>query len=139
VVEKQEVLSRMSHTDAPLDIYIISLDGTSEAHFRRMLPKTHAFLKDELGSHMFKGYSVVGDGTLPNVNAMLSGNTAEENKKLNSKAKTVDHWPLLFKDLKEKGFATLWSEDFAILGISIYFLFIHSFIHSFICSFLHSL
>lgn len=110
------MLSRMPNNDAPLDIFIIELDGTSEAHFRRMLPMTYAFLRDELGSYMFKGYSVVGDATLPNVNAMLTGNTVEENKELHHGDKNVDNWPLLFKDLKKNGFATMWSEDFASLG-----------------------
>ncbi|KAK3727503.1 hypothetical protein QZH41_018377, partial [Actinostola sp. cb2023] len=112
VVENPEVLLRKSSEDAPLDVYIITFDGTSEAHFRRMLPKSYAFLKDDLKSYMFKGYATVGDATLPNVNALLSGNTVEENKRM----EIIDDWPLLFKDFKNSGFATLWSEDYAFIG-----------------------
>ena len=118
VVEKPDVLLRKSQNDAPLDVYIITFDGTSHAHFRRMLPKSYSFIKNELKSFIFKGYSTVGDATLPNVNALLTGKTLEENERTN----VLDDWPLIFKDFKRSGYVTMWSEDFAFLGEVIHIL-----------------
>lgn len=98
---------------------ILALDGTSAAHFQRMLPKTYALLNNELDSNIFQGYSIVsGDNTTPALTALLTGNTIEENcqwfkegRRGHKNASVIDEWPFIFKELKSLGFATMWSED----------------------------
>ena len=101
---------------------ILALDRTSVAHFQRMLPKTYAFLKDELDSVMFKSYSIVGPNTTPAMSAFLTGKSLSENCEFKEARKGVknssfvDDWPFIFKDLKRLGIATMWSEDQPNIG-----------------------
>lgn len=101
---------------------ILAFDSTSAAHFERMLPKTYAYLKDELDSILFKGYSIVGEATTPAMCAFLTGKSMVENCKFkeatkgHKNASFVDEWPFIFKDMKRLGFATMWSEDQPQIG-----------------------
>ena len=122
VSEIHDVAQRRETHRAPLNIMILTFDGTSAAHFERMLPKTHTYLKDELDSIIFKGYSIVGESTTPAMSAFLTGKSLEENCKFREARKDVknasfvDEWPLIFKDLKHLGIATMWSEDQPQIG-----------------------
>ena len=126
VVEKPEVLERplgSNKQDTLLNIMVIIFDGTSNAHFQRMLPESYAFLKDEMNSTIFKGSSIVGDATTPNLAALLTGRSVGENLKMFGEGRRgypdsgpIDSWPFIFKDLKKRGFATLYSEDQTQLG-----------------------
>ena len=122
VIEKPEVLNRKQDIknpeSAPLDIMMIMFDGTSRAHFERMLPESWRYIQEEAGFSVFKGHSIVGVSTTPNVVAMLTGNTDEElclnvqeARRGKSNSSTVDSWPFIWKDLKKRGFATMLSED----------------------------
>ena len=132
VVEKPDVSRRPigdTKYDMPLDIMIIIFDGTSNAHFQRMLPESYAFLTDEMNSTIFKGFSIVGDATTPNVAVLLTGRSEEENLKLFGEGRrgypnssTIDSWPFIFKDLKERGFATFYSEDDPYIGEILFLL-----------------
>lgn len=122
VSEISDVAHRKETHRSPLNIMILVLDRTSAAHFQRMLPKTYAFLKDELDSIMFKSYSIVGENTTPAMSAFLTGKSLEENCKFKEarkgveNASFVDEWPFIFKDLKRLGIATMWSEDQPNIG-----------------------
>ena len=122
VIEKPEVLNRKQDIknpeSAPLDIMMIMFDGTSRAHFERMLPESWRYIQEEAGFSVFKGHSIVGVSTTPNVVAMLTGNTDEElclnvqeARRGKSNSSTVDSWPFIWEDLKKRGFATMLSED----------------------------
>ena len=123
VMEKAEVQQRSPTQQHPLNIMLLMFDGTSSAHFQRMLPKTYAFLKEDLKSHIFKAYSVVGESTTPAMTALLTGHYIKENldtygesRRGKPGAKSVDDWPFIFKGMKEHGFATMYSEDQPYLG-----------------------
>lgn len=122
VSEILDVAQRKETHSSPLNIMILALDRTSAAHFQRMLPKTYAFLKDELNSIMFKSYSIVGENTTPAMSAFLTGRSLSENCQFKEARKGVknstfvDEWPFIFKDLKRLGFATMWSEDQPEIG-----------------------
>ena len=101
-----------------MSIMILVFDGTSAAHFQRMLPKTYAILKDEMNSNFFRGYSIVGESTTPAMTALLTGNSVvknclkfKEGRRGKKGAGEVDEWPFIFIELKRLGFATMWSED----------------------------
>lgn len=122
ISEIAKVAKRKETHSSPLNIMILALDRTSAAHFQRMLPKTYAFLKDELDSIMFKSYSIVGPNTTPAMSAFLTGKSLSENCKFKEARKGVknssfvDEWPFIFKDLKHLGIATMWSEDQPYIG-----------------------
>lgn len=122
VSEINDVAQRKETHSSPLNIMILAFDGTSAAHFERMLPKTYTYLKDELDSIIFKGYSIVGESTTPAMSAFLTGKSVGENCKVkearkgHQNASVIDEWPFIFKDLKRLGIATMWSEDQPNLG-----------------------
>ena len=76
---KAEVLKRpvKDGLDA-LNIIMLGFDSTSHSHFQRKLGKVYKYLKEDLKSFIFKGYSVVGDGTTPALLALLTGKKEEE-------------------------------------------------------------
>lgn len=74
VMPKVEVLQRKRRGKGlNVNILLVGFDSTSSAQMQRALPKVYKFLKDDLHSYLFNGYSVVGDGTTPQLTAMLTG------------------------------------------------------------------
>ena len=124
VVPKSHVLRRVSQQRAgiPLNIVILGLDQTSHATFQRLVRSSYKFLQDELQAFMFNGFSLVGEGTTPQLTALLTGRSLEENCKIHEArtgfkgAGTVDPWPFIFRTLKEYGYATMFSEDAPPIG-----------------------
>ncbi len=124
VIPKPAVLKRKPRHRAglPLNIIILGLDQTSQATFQRLLPDSYKFLRDELQAFMFKGFSLVGEATTPQLTALLTGRTVEENCKRHEArtgfdgAGTLDKWPFIFKTFKKYGYATLFSEDAPPVG-----------------------
>ena len=93
---------------------MIMFDSTSEAQFRRKMPKTRHFLEKELKTVFFEGEGIVGDGTTAQLSAMLTG-IAEENqpeaRRGRPGAESVDKWRWIFSEYSRHGYATLFSED----------------------------
>ena len=122
ISEIPEVSKRKETHSSPLNIMILAFDGTSAAHFERMLPKTYTYLKDKLDSIIVRGYSVVGESTTPQLTALLTGRSLEENCAFSEGRKEypastfVDVWPFIYKDMKRLGIVTMWSEDDYLLG-----------------------
>lgn len=131
VVPKREVLQRnaLQETGLPFNVIILALDQTSQATFQRLLPDSFKFLRDELQSFIFEGFSLVGEATTPQITALFTGKTVEENCKLHEArigfdgAKTLDGWPFIFNTFKEHGYATMFSEDAPSIGKAYLYLF----------------
>ncbi|EDO40187.1 predicted protein, partial [Nematostella vectensis] len=106
----------------PLNIIILGMDGNSNANVQRLLPDTYKFLQDELKAFIFKGFSLLGEATTPQLTGLLTGKTVEENCAKHEARKgvtfdgTVDPWPFVFKDLKQHGYVTMFSEDAPTIG-----------------------
>ncbi|XP_022792463.1 uncharacterized protein LOC111331586 [Stylophora pistillata] len=115
IVPKDEVLSRPAKPGGiPLDISMIMFDSTSAANFQRKMPHTLEYLKKHLNSVVLQGETIVGDGTTAQLCAMLTGIAEKEQpeaRRSEPNATTVDNWRWIFRDLKQKGYATLFSED----------------------------
>lgn len=80
ISSKAEVLKRTPAKKglASMNVIMIGLDSTAHSHFQRKLGKVYEFLKEDLKSFIFNGYSVVGDGTTPALLALLTGRKEEE-------------------------------------------------------------
>ncbi|XP_032226252.2 uncharacterized protein LOC116609570 [Nematostella vectensis] len=106
----------------PLNIIILGLDRNSAGTFQRLLPDAYEVLKKELNAHMFEGFSLLGEGTTPQLTGLLTGKTVESNcakheaRRGVDGAQTVDEWPFIFKTLKDKGYVTMFSEDAPSIG-----------------------
>ncbi|XP_028403231.1 uncharacterized protein LOC114525964 [Dendronephthya gigantea] len=114
-VPKAEVLKRKRKGKGlNANVLLLGFDSTSSAQMQRALPNVYKFLKDDLNSFMFRGYSIVGDGTTPQLTAMLTGQTEAELPEARRgfpNSTTVDSWPWIFRDFRNHGYATLYSED----------------------------
>lgn len=109
-------------TGLPLNIILLGLDGNSDANFQRFLPDAFKFLKDDLKAFIFKGFSLLGEATTPQLTGLLTGKSVEDNCAVHEARKgktidgTVDKWPFIFRNLKEHGYATMFSEDAPNIG-----------------------
>ncbi|KAJ7357528.1 hypothetical protein OS493_024333 [Desmophyllum pertusum] len=115
VSPKQEVLARpQKPVGIPLDVALIMYDSTSAANFRRKMPNTLEYLTKNLNSVFLQGETIVGDGTTAQLCAMLTGIAEKkqpEARRSENVSDSVDKWRWIFKNFKEKGYATLFSED----------------------------
>ena len=76
---KPDVLTRPAKKGlASVNVIMIGLDSTAHSHFQRKLGQVYEFLKNDLKSFIFNGYSIVGDGTTPALLALLTGRKEEE-------------------------------------------------------------
>ena len=91
----------------PLNILIIGMDSLSLGNARRSLPILYKYINEELQGLIFKGHAIVGDGTTPQMTAMLTGKHVEEQyPAMRGKpgSKPLDGWNWIFKDLKGQQF-----------------------------------
>jgi len=105
--------------DDELDILIFGFDSVSRTSWMRQLPKSHAYVVDELGAAVFSGYNIVGDGTpqalLPLLTGMTETELPEARRGFNW-ARTVDEHPWIWRRLKNADYMTQWGEDSAEIG-----------------------
>jgi len=120
VSPKEEVIARpVKPGGIPLDIALIMFDSTSAANFKRKMPNTLQYLTKNLNSILLEGETIVGDGTTAQLCAMLTGIAEKkqpEARRSESSSDTVDKWRWIFRDFKQKGYATLFSEDNSRFG-----------------------
>lgn len=57
------------------NVFIITLDHVSAAHFMRKLPKSNAYLFDKMKADKYESYASVTEATRENVYVMLNGNS----------------------------------------------------------------
>lgn len=110
VSPKLEVLKRPKKSGlSALNIIMLGFDSTSHSHFQRKLGKVYKYMKEDLKSFIFNGYTVVGDGTTPALTALLTGKKEEElpegrfrYRKLEKINKTIDRKFWVLWELKVK-------------------------------------
>ncbi|XP_076184118.1 uncharacterized protein LOC143155365 [Ptiloglossa arizonensis] len=95
-----------------LSLLIVGLDSVSRLNFHRMMPKTIEALQ-KLGAVEMLGYTKVADNTYPNLVPVLSGLSDEELRNLcwQSKDKTFDECPFIWKNFSTAGYRTIFGED----------------------------
>lgn len=92
-------------TDDQLSMIVFGLDSVSRLVAEHKLPITLKFFRETLKSYDFKGYTKIGDNTLPNIVAALTGQSLVE-----AMMPTFD-FPLFFKNLNKLGYVTSYGED----------------------------
>ena len=107
------------HTKENINIAMIMLESQSHSNVQRYLQKTYSWLKNDPNTHIFKGYTKVGDATTPALLAMLAN--LEESKAPEARqgfygAETVDRFPFVFNELNNDGYVTVYGEDDPHLG-----------------------
>ena len=100
-------LKEPPHSAKRLSFLMLMLHSTSSAHFIRKMPKSFNFLESsEVGSVIFRGYSVVDESTRGQLAALLAGTSPHD-----FEDKPIDSLPWLFKIAKEHDYVTLISDD----------------------------
>lgn len=101
-----------------MNVLIIGVDAVSRLNLHRQMPKTVQILKD-LNAIEFYGYNKVGDNTFPNLIPVLTGMSERELTKncWPSKNTRFDDCPFIWKNFSENGYATVFAEDAAWMGI----------------------
>uniref|UniRef100_T1IJT6 Uncharacterized protein n=1 Tax=Strigamia maritima TaxID=126957 RepID=T1IJT6_STRMM len=99
-----------------LSVTILGLDSVSRLNMLRHMPKTFAYLRNVMDAIDLQGFTKVADNTFVNVVPMLSGLFVEECWNESLAQKPMDYLNLVWKDFAQKGFRTLYAEDFP--GIS---------------------
>ena len=93
------------NSELNLNIVIFAMGSTSHGHAQRKLPKSYAYIRDELQGYIFSGHSAVGDGTTEQLAALLSGRGESEQPEARRGmpgAKVVDGWDWIFRKAKGK-------------------------------------
>ena len=109
VVEKFNVFKRHprgSRKPSQFDILIIMFGSMSFANFQRTMPRVHEFLRNDLKSVIFPGFSLVGEGEFAQTEAILAGMRPAE---MRNKSKGQHHW--LFKMFQDSGYVTMATQD----------------------------
>jgi hypothetical protein len=111
-------------TDAlGLDVLMFGFDSVSRLTWIRKFPKTYAYMVSVLKCVVLEGYNIVGDGTPQALLPILTGKTEQELPEVrrgHPGATTVDGHPWIWKEFKEAGYVTQWTEDGASFGTFTY-------------------
>ena len=110
----EDTLRPQSTSGLPVNVAMIMFDSQSAANFVRHMPKTMKILEKSEDAFIFKGHSIVADGTTGQLCVMWTGMPEEdlpEARRGRAKAKSVDNWPFIYKDFHNHGYTSLYSED----------------------------
>ncbi|XP_002034908.2 uncharacterized protein LOC6610321 [Drosophila sechellia] len=94
------------------NVIILGIDSISRMNLRRSMPKVHKFLQGP-GWFEMQGYNKVGENTLPNLLAILTGN-AEEDALFNGRFRHsgfIDKLEFIWQLFKKHGYMTAFGED----------------------------
>jgi len=76
------------------NVIILGIDSTSRLNLRRSMPKLHAFLQRP-GWFEMQGFNKVGENTIPNLLAMLTGNAFKSLQNVDSCRMCIKYMNLL--------------------------------------------
>ncbi|XP_042227514.1 uncharacterized protein LOC121869958 isoform X2 [Homarus americanus] len=120
---KEKYGSRSEHPEK-LSVLMLGIDGVARYNSIRQMPHFYQYLTEELGGLDFRGYTKIGENTLPNTLAMVVGHTHTELNEheclANKKIKNLDDCPLVWKDFASEGYVTAYGEDISSTNIFTY-------------------
>ncbi|XP_071806539.1 uncharacterized protein [Asterias amurensis] len=109
----EQLQAKHSTDGLGLNVVLLNIESTSRMNFIRFLPKTSKLL-ETLGTIIFKGFTIVGDGTDWNLVPMLTGKTEYEmpdTTKGNPNASFVNVYPFIWNEYAKYGYVTMFAED----------------------------
>ncbi|KAH8350001.1 hypothetical protein KR084_011177 [Drosophila pseudotakahashii] len=94
------------------NVIILGIDSTSRLNLRRSMPKLHEFLQRP-GWFEMQGFNKVGENTIPNLLAYLTGNAEEKAMQMSkfSRGGFVDKLKFIWQRFKKYGYLTAFGED----------------------------
>ncbi|KAL6729464.1 hypothetical protein Aduo_000514 [Ancylostoma duodenale] len=113
------------------NVYLLILDSVSNFMAKRSLPKTLAFLKEEMDAVEMEFLNKVGDNSRPNGFPMVFGKSIVKVSRVNRPAelpdwnideicyKYMDEYPYYLEEYRKKGYKTMIAQDFS-MGILSY-------------------
>ncbi|XP_062141985.1 LOW QUALITY PROTEIN: uncharacterized protein LOC133850041 [Drosophila sulfurigaster albostrigata] len=105
------------------NVIIIGIDAMSQMNFQRTMPLTAKFVR-QTGWYEMLGYNKVGDNTLPNVLALLTGGSPTELTKycdINTPS-CMDTYSFIWNHYRNAGYLTAYAEDLSTIDTFHYFL-----------------
>ncbi|EDW67207.1 uncharacterized protein [Drosophila virilis] len=105
------------------NVLMFGFDSLSRNAFMRKLPRSYAYLTEQLGAIVLQGYNIVGDGTPQALVPLLTGYTElelPETRKRVASAGTVDAYPMIWQDFARLGYLTSFNEDLPYVGTFTY-------------------
>ncbi|KAH8245070.1 hypothetical protein KR032_004426, partial [Drosophila birchii] len=96
------------------NVFLFGIDGTSRMNFHRFMPRTSKFVSQE-GWYEMEGYNKVGDNTLPNLLAVLTGRTPKDWRSLCDVRERgcLDRLTYIWDHFRNAGYLTAYAEDLA--------------------------
>lgn len=98
-----------------LNVIILGFDQVSRANFIRLFQKTFHYLRSDLDAIDLQGFNKVGDATLNNTLALLTGHNFPElrdNPKWWKGDGFFDDCPWIWKNFSERGYITGYADDY---------------------------
>jgi hypothetical protein len=101
-----------SKEEKRLSVLLLGFDSVSRLNLLRTMPKTVKYLRRS-GWLEMSGYNKVGDNTLPNLAAVLTGLGMDQlrNQCWVSRHSNFDNCPFVWKEYSELGYVTAYAED----------------------------
>ena len=69
----EELLANMGETNSQMNVLIFAVESLSRLSAMRLLPKTYAFLRNDLKAVVLNGYNTVGESTTGSIIPLLTG------------------------------------------------------------------
>ncbi|CAG2233552.1 unnamed protein product [Mytilus edulis] len=92
-------------------VLIFGMDSVSRLAAIRELPKTMSYLENNLGAYVFKGYTKLGDNTLPNLAPLITGHYAFSKEFPVVEHTKFDNHPFIWHNVSSLGGTTMFLED----------------------------
>ncbi|KAL7739162.1 hypothetical protein ACLKA6_010383 [Drosophila palustris] len=105
------------------NVLLLGIDAMSQVNFQRTMPLTAQFVRQP-GWYEMLGYNKVGDNTLPNILAILTGRTAKQWKYYCNVKKPgcLDAYTYIWNHYHSAGYLTAYAEDLSSIDTFHYFL-----------------
>jgi len=105
------------------NVILLGIDAMSQVNFQRTMPLTAQFVRQP-GWFEMLGYNKVGDNTLPNLLALLTGRTAKQWKYYCDVRRPgcLDAYTYIWNHYHSAGYLTAYAEDLSSIDTFHYFL-----------------
>lgn len=115
LIKNELMQNHQTRKEDLLNVIILGFDQVSRANFIRLFRKTFHYLRSDLDAIDLQGFNKVGDATLNNTLALLTGHNFPElknNPKWWKGDGFFDDCPWIWKNFSERGYITEYADDY---------------------------